>query len=227
MVSTLTDRRQAILRFIYEYLQENARPPTVREIQKGLDFSSTAVVNHHLNKLERGGYLIRESRASRGLRLTQRALDWLSTVRGVSEMSGSPEDAVVRIPIAGYIVAGAPVAAYPTTDEDVDTLELTRDLVPDTRGVYALRVRGDSMVDASVHDGDLVILRQQEDANNGDMVAVWLEDEGETTLKYFYREGNHRVRLQPANPAYEPIIKPADVVRIQGKVIAIIRRLAA
>ncbi len=227
MVSILTDRRQAILRFIYEYIQENARPPTVREIQKGLDFSSTAVVNHHLNKLEQGGYLVRASRASRGLRLTPRALEWLSSAGLARSPAWSDGEAIVRIPIAGYIVAGAPVAAYPTTDEDVDTLELTRDLVPDSRGVYALRVRGDSMVDASVHDGDLVILRQQEDANNGDMVAVWLEDEGETTLKYFYREGPHHVRLQPANPAYEPIIKPAEVVRIQGKVIAIIRRLSA
>ncbi len=227
MVSILTDRRQAILQFIYEYIQENARPPTVREIQKGLDFSSTAVVNHHLNKLEQGGYITRESRASRGLRLTARALDWLAEAGVSRPVAWAAGTEVVRIPIAGYIVAGAPVAAYPTTDEDVDTLELTRDLVPDTRGVYALRVRGDSMVDASVHDGDLVILRQQEDANNGDMVAVWLEDEGETTLKYFYREGKDKVRLQPANPAYEPIIKPADVVRIQGKVIAIIRRLAA
>ncbi len=222
----LTEQRERILRFMYAYQRTNDRPPTVREIQRALDISSTAVVKHHLDRLERFGYIYREPRASRGLRLTDKARRWLAEQGLLAESEWTGPERTVRVPIAGYIVAGAPVASYPTTDEDIDTIELTRDLLPQTENVYALRVRGDSMVDASVHDGDLVILRQQEDANNGDMVAVWLEDDQETTLKYFYREGG-KVRLQPANPAYEPIIKPADVVRVQGKVIAIIRRLAA
>ncbi len=226
MGEVLSERRQQILQFIYEYIQEYSRPPTVRDIQRGVGLSSTAVVKHHLDRLHREGYIDRESRASRGLRLTEKALAWLAETGVIPSAEMWRPARTVRIPIAGYIVAGAPVTAYPTMDEDVDTLELTRDLIPETDRVYALHVRGDSMVDASVHDGDLVILRQQEDANNGDMVAVWLEDDQETTLKYFYREGRN-VRLQPANPAYEPIIKPADVVRVQGKVIAIIRRLAA
>ncbi len=226
MAKALTEQRQKILLYLYRYLRAHERPPTVREIQHDLAFSSTAVVKHHLDRLEKDGYLYREPRASRGLRLTKRAKTWLAEqgLLPVEEWTG--ETRTVRVPIAGYIRAGEPVAAYPTLDEDVDTLELTRDLLPETENVYALRVVGDSMVDASVHDGDLVILRQQEEARNGDMVAVWLEDDQETTLKYFFREGTN-VRLQPANPAYAPIIKPANVVRVQGKVIAIIRRLAA
>ena len=227
MVKILTPRRQDVLKLVYTYLQEHGRPPTVREIQHEMGFRSTAVVKHHLDWLEKGGYLERASRSSRGLRLTDKAMQWLAEEGYAPESPwGEPPKNIVRVPIAGYIVAGEPVTAYPTMDEDVDTLELTRDIVADETDVYALRVRGDSMVDASVHDGDLVILRHQEEANNGDMVAVWLTDENETTLKYFYREGR-TVRLQPANPAYEPIIKPADVVRVQGKVIAIIRRVAA
>ena len=216
----MSERRRQIVQFIHGYLREHGRPPTVRDIQRGVGVASTAVVKYHLDRLEKAGYVERAPRASRGLRLTPKALSWLGAA------ADEPVSSVVRVPIVGSIVAGEPVTAYPTFDADVDTLELTRDIISDTENVFALRVRGDSMVDASVHDGDVVILRQQEEANNGDMVAVWLEDDQETTLKYFYREGRY-VRLQPANPAYEPIIKPAEVVRVQGKVIAIIRRLAA
>ncbi len=225
MPKILTPRRQDVLKLIFTYLQEYGRPPTVRELQRELGVGSTAVVKHHLDWLERGGYIKRESRASRGLRLTEKAKAWLAEQGfSVGEPWAVPPE-IVRIPIAGYIVAGEPVSAEPTQDEDVDILELTRDILPDETDVYALRVRGDSMVDASVHDGDMVILRRQEEAHNGDMVAVWLLDVQETTLKYFYREGPY-VRLQPANPAYQPILKPADVVQVQGKVLAIIRRIA-
>lgn len=226
MAEVLSEPRQRILRCIYTHQRDFERPPTVREIQHALDFSSTAVVKHHLDRLEKEGYIYREQRAARGLRLTDKARRWLATQGLLSADEWTDSERIIRVPIAGYIRAGEPVAAYPTTDEEVDTLELTRDLIPDVENVYALRVVGDSMVDASVHDGDLVILRQQEEARNGDMVAVWLEDDQETTLKYFFQEGRH-IRLQPANPAYAPIIKPADVVRVQGKVVAIIRRLAA
>ena len=105
-----------------------------------------------------------------------------------------------------------------------DTIELTRDIVREPENVYALRVRGDSMIDALVRDGDLIVLRSQRVAESGEMVAAWLPERSETTLKYFYREGRN-VRLQPANPAYKPLIFPAEEVEIQGKVIAIIRQL--
>jgi len=224
MVSGLSQRRQEILAFIYTYTHQNGRPPTVRDIQRSLGMSSTSQVKYHLDRLTRDGYIARSPASSRGLRLLEKGLDRLQEM-GIALVEQSPFGSyVMRIPIAGYIVAGEPVAAYPTNDADVDTVDLTRDLIRDVENVYALRVRGDSMVDASVHDGDLVILRQTQTAENGDMVAVWLEDSEETTLKYFYREGRN-VRLQPANPAYEPIIKPANVVRIQGKVITIIRHL--
>ncbi len=226
MPKILTPRRQEVLKYIFSCLQKFGRPPTVRELQKKMGVRSTAVVKHHLDWLERGGYIERTSRSSRGLRLTERAMAWLAEQGLVGEEPWGAATAsdIVRIPIAGYIVAGEPVFAEPTLDEDVDILELTRDILPDESDVYALRVRGDSMVDASVHDGDLVILRRQEEARNGDMVAVWLLDDQETTLKYFYQEGS-KVRLQPANPAYEPIIKPSEVVQVQGKVMAIIRRV--
>ncbi|NPA90868.1 MAG: transcriptional repressor LexA [Chloroflexi bacterium] len=224
MPQILTERRQDILRHIYFHLQENGRPPTVRELQRAVGARSTAVIKHHLDWLEKGGYIERDSRASRGVRLTPKALAWLAQ-EGLAPPAPAVASEIVRIPIAGYIVAGEPVFAEPTLDEDVDILELTRDILPDETDMYALRVRGDSMVDASVHDGDLVILRRQEEARNGDMVAVWLRDDQETTLKYFYQEGPY-VRLQPANPAYEPILKPAEAVQIQGKVMAIIRRVA-
>ena len=133
----------------------------------------------------------------------------------------------MRVPILGVIVAGAPVpipdGEFSMTGNEV--VELTRDIVRDEEGIYALEVRGDSMVDALVNDGDIVVLKHQTEARNGDMVAVWLRDEKEVTLKRFYAEGR-QVRLQPANPTMHPIfVHPANV-EVQGKVIAVVRRLA-
>jgi repressor LexA len=128
------------------------------------------------------------------------------------------------IPILGHIAAGQPITVFPESVETADTLDLAVDVVSRSEGVYALRVQGDSMIDALVDSGDLVILNAQNTANNGDMVAAWLLDREETTLKYFFREGS-MVRLQPANESYDPITVPANQVEIQGKVIAIVRRL--
>ena len=134
----------------------------------------------------------------------------------------------VRVPILGKIAAGTPIRADP---RDASTAEEWIDLAEGLLGVpseqlFALRVQGNSMIDASVLDGDLVILRYQETADSGDMVAAWLEGDEETTLKYLYREGRN-VRLQPANPnpEYIPIVRPADKVRINGKVVSVIRLL--
>ncbi|MCB0200422.1 MAG: transcriptional repressor LexA, partial [Anaerolineae bacterium] len=128
------------------------------------------------------------------------------------------------VPILGHIAAGQPITVFPDERDSADTLDLATDVVGRAQEVYALRVQGDSMIDALVDSGDLVILNYQKTANNGDMVAAWLIDQEETTLKYFFLEGK-QVRLQPANASYEPIIVPADKVEIQGKVIAIIRQL--
>jgi repressor LexA len=134
---------------------------------------------------------------------------------------------MIRIPLLGNIVASEPVEvgneSFATYDEE-DAIELSRSLLDDKQpeDLFALRVSGDSMIDAMVNDGDIVIMRQQETARNGEMVAIWLTPDDTTTLKYFFNEGE-RVRLQPANPTMEPIyVKPSDV-RIQGKVMMVLR----
>ena len=134
-------------------------------------------------------------------------------------------ETLVRVPVLGSIAAGEPIQVEPaapvTTD---DSVELPQGIFRSSGQLFALRVKGDSMIDASVLDGDVVILRHQDSANDGDMVAAWIEGDEETTLKYLYREGKN-VRLQPANPspAYQPIVRPADKVRINGKVVSVLR----
>jgi repressor LexA len=134
---------------------------------------------------------------------------------------------ILAIRKLGLISAGTPIAAVGEQDNPFagETLSLTRDLVPDTANIYALQVKGDSMIDALVHDGDWVIIKYQNTAERGDMVVAWITDREETTLKYYHPEGS-QVRLQPANPAYEPIYVPAAQLEIQGKVVAVVRQLA-
>jgi len=208
MPQKLSERQVKILAFIEEFLQDNGYPPTIREIGKAVRISSTSVVKYNLEKLESLGHLQRRKEAARGLRL----------------LGGRFASAanLIEVPLLGYIQASEPLPAYdPFSDEMV---ELTLDIVKEPDLVYALRVQGESMRDASVHDGDLVILRQQQSADAGDMVAAWLGEDRGLTLKRYYPEGE-LVRLQPANEAYEPIMVPADQVEIQGKVIAVVRRL--
>jgi repressor LexA len=208
MPKPLSERQVKILEFIEEFVQDNGYPPTIREIGKAVRISSTSVVKYNLEKLESLGHLQRRKEAARGLRL--------------SGGRGAPGTNLVGVPLLGYIQASEPLPAYdPFSNEMVD---LTLDIVKEPERVYALRVQGESMRDASVHDGDLVILRQQQSADAGEMVAAWLGDDRGLTLKRYYPEGE-LVRLQPANDAYEPIMVPAGQVEIQGKVIAVVRRL--
>lgn len=205
----LSERQQAMIEFIRSFAEENQYPPTIREIGEAVGISSTSVVNYNLNKLVEAGLIERNKEVSRGIRL-QDAMARILPGRG--------------IPILGHIAAGQPITVFPESVETADTLDLAVDVVSRSEGVYALRVQGDSMIDALVDSDDLVILNAQNSANNGDMVAAWLPEREETTLKYFFREGA-MVRLQPANANYEPIVLPASQVEIQGKVIAIVRRL--
>jgi len=211
----LSERQQKMLEFIRSYMAEYDRPPTIREIGEHVGISSTSVVNYNLNKLQEGGYIARNREVSRGLRLI-----------GDRISGGRMPLNLLRVPLVGRIAAGQPIHLPGVADNPFagETIELTRDIVKEPENVFALQVRGDSMIDASVNDGDIVVLRAQRSANNGEMVAAWLKDREETTLKYFYLEGN-QVRLQPANPDYRPIYVDADKVEIHGKVIAIIRRL--
>lgn len=205
---SLSSRQEAILGFISEFLGENGYPPTIRDIGAAVGISSTSVVNYNLNILEREGYLARDREVSRGLRL-------------VGE--GISSDDIILLPLLGMIAAGDPIPV-PGDIVPEDHLELARGVLRDEEGLYALEVQGESMIDALVNDGDVVIMKHQEVAENGDMVAVWLKDKEETTLKKFYREGN-RIRLQPANPTMQPIFANPTNVQVQGKVVMVIRRL--
>lgn len=208
----LSPRQQRIYRFIRQFASEHHYPPTIREIGSALGISSTSVVNYNLNKLEEAGLIQRDREVSRGLK--------------IAEDIGVETRGVVSVPLMGTIAAGEPI---PVLDESTapyshDMIQLTRDICKDERDIYALQVKGDSMIDALINDGDVVIMRHQETARNGEMVAVWLKDEESTTLKHFFHEGN-RVRLQPANPTMDPIYVDPEQVEIQGKVVAVIRSL--
>lgn len=211
---TLSPRQQKILEFIEGYLAEHHFPPTIREIGAAVGISSTSVVNYNLKKLEESGYINRNPDVSRGIRI-------LKPTRLLTTRPGQS----TTIRLLGRIAAGEPIPVPDQNPFGGETIELADLLVSDAENVYALEVRGDSMIDALVADGDLVILRYQQTAHNGDMVAAWLKDREETTLKYFYLEGDH-VRLQPANPSYQPIYVSPQQMEIQGKVIAVVRRLA-
>lgn len=213
----LSDRQRNMLDFIQRYSRDHGYPPSIREIGEAVGISSTSVVNYNLNRLVEEGYLDRHQNVSRGLRLT----DKLSTA---ADRLGD----VLRVPLVGRIFASQPMP-LPGTDAPVfgadEGIELARGLLPVEDGLFALQVKGDSMIDAMVGDGDIVVMRRQPDWRNGDMVAVWLRSKEETTLKHIYKEGS-RIRLQPANPTMKSfyVDDPADV-EVQGKVMLVVRQL--
>jgi len=211
-MKSLSHRQQAILDFIGTFLDDNDYPPTIRDIQQELGISSTSVVDYNLTVLEERDCIHRNRNISRGIEVIGR---------------GPSRSNIVSIPVIGQIAAGMPIPVPGQLEgsDAADVIELSRELAP--RGnadLFALRVRGHSMVDALINDGDIVILKQQETCENGETVAVWLEDEKETTLKKFYSEGE-QVRLQPANVTMEPIYTRADNVRIQGKLVTVVRSI--
>ena len=225
-VENLSQRQQNILKYVWEYWRESGRPPTIREIGSAVNISSTSVVNYNLNKLEEKGFLEREAEVSRGLKLTEKALALYESARSAVQRATD----LIRIPMAGDIVAGEPVElgneSFATYDEE-DAIDVSADMLPASKAdtLFALRVRGHSMIDAMVNDDDIVIMEPAREASNGDMVAVWLPLDGEMTLKYFYHDGE-RVRLQPANPNMEPIYVDPGNVEVQGKVMMVVRQTA-
>lgn len=214
----LSDRQVRMLAFIRSYLEEHNYPPTIREIGKAVGIPSTSVVKYNLERLQEKGYIERSEEVSRGLRLK----DGPSLVSSLRTAGAR----LVSVPKLGIISAGAPIAAFGQQEDPFagDALLLTEELVPDSPDLYALQVKGDSMIDALVFNGDWVIIKHQETAQRGDMIVAWIKDREETTLKYYYPEGA-TVRLQPANPAYQPIPVPAEQLQIQGKVLAVVRQL--
>lgn len=215
----LTLRQLEILKFIVQRIEERGSPPTIREIGecKTVQISSTSVINYHLNKLKERGLIARDDRISRGLTVTEKARhDFAQIFR--------PENRL-RLPMLGRIAAGSPIPVPGDQDPD-EWVEVTRDLVGGREDVFALVVRGTSMIDALINDGDIVVMQRAETANNGDMVAAWIRDREETTLKRYYHERDpDRIRLQPMNPTMDPIYASPSNVEIQGKVIAVIRTL--
>lgn len=223
--SKFSQRQRDILRYVWEYWRESGRPPTIREIGEAANIPSTSVVTYNLNKLEGWGYVEREAEVSRGLKLTEKALALYETaqerVQDVVNM--------MRVPLVGDIVAGEPVHLgnedFATYDEE-DALDISVAMLPKkTDRLFALRVRGNSMIDAMVNDNDIVIMEPAHEATNGEMVAVWLPQEQEMTLKHFYLE-DEQVRLQPANPTMDPIFVHASNVEVQGKVVMVVRQTA-
>ena len=206
----LTPRQERVLNYLRDFIDEHGYPPSYRQIAQACQISSTSVVDYNLEVLEREGYLRRDRDISRGIELTGPA--------------GRPR--VVKVPILGQIAAGQPIEqpdarSFETADEFIDVSESTTNGRSD---IFALRVKGTSMIDALINDGDLVLLQRAQVANNGEMVAVWLKQEKETTLKKFYAEGP-QVRLQPANSQMDPIYVEADNVQVQGRVLGVIRSL--
>ncbi|MDQ3004361.1 MAG: transcriptional repressor LexA, partial [Chloroflexota bacterium] len=192
-------------------------PPSIREIGNKTGITSTSVVNYYLDQLEKKGMIERDRKISRGVRLS-----------GLNSSSDT-----LRIPILGPIAAGLPLPELDPnvsymTDSEANAVDIARSLLPAKEkgdNLFALEVKGNSMIDAMINDGDIVVIRPASDARNGEMVAVWLPRDNEATLKYFFKEKD-RYRLQPANPTMKPIfIKKSEPLEIKGKVVMVIRKM--
>jgi len=202
----LRDKQKAILGCIRDSISKHDSSPTVREIQDETGISSTSVVAYNLLRLETMGYITIDRDVARGIRLTEQ---------------GGLRPRVALIPIVGTIAAGQPIPTFAVDVDPDDTIEVAPEMLRNNKNVYALRVKGNSMIDALVSDGDIVLLEATSTADDGDIVAAWLRDKEEAALKKIYREGD-RVRLQPKNAAMAPIYADARDVEIHGKLIATI-----
>jgi len=202
-LKALSPKQQKILNFLRRFIREKNYPPSIRDIQEECGISSTSVVDYNLKALERMGHIHRDREVSRAIEL----------------LDGSGRrPRTISVPVIGQIAAGQPTPVPEGSIDYSETVDVTEEMTGGKENVYALRVKGNSMVDALVNDGDLVIMEQAATADNGEMVAAWLKREQEVTLKKFYSEGA-RVRLQPANETMKPIYTDADNVEIQGKVL--------
>lgn len=207
-MAQLHERRRQILGIINEFMEERGYPPTVRDIMRSCDISSTAVVQYHLKMLEKEGYINRDPEVSRSITIAER------------------EKHTVKVPVLGFIAAGEPIPVPQPdtwTHDHLEALELSFELMDVKNNLYALQVKGVSMIDALIDDGDLVVMQPTSTVEDGEMAAVWLNREQEVTLKKVYREAG-RIRLQPANKQMEPVYHNPENVQIQGRVVGVIRR---
>ncbi len=206
----LSSKQLRILEFLRSFLDEHDYPPSIRDIQQGCDISSTSVVDYNLKRLEEKGLIRRDREVSRAIEL----LD-----------AGGRRSRTVRVPVLGKIAAGLPIPMPPDTaalDAYDDAVELTEAQTRGKSNVFALRVEGTSMIDALINDGDIVILEPTHSCEDGEMVAVWLKEQNETTLKQFFHEGD-RIRLQPMNSTMQPFYTSPDNIEVQGRVVTAIR----
>lgn len=209
-MNKLSVKQRAILKFLRDFLDRKGYPPSVREIQEACGISSTSVVDYNLRALERSGHIHRDRDVSRGIEMLDARA---SRRRGAA------------VPLLGAIAAGSPIPV-PGADgwnaEPEAMVPVPEAMLRGRDDVYALRVKGTSMIDALVNDGDIVLVQHQTAAQNGEMVVAWLKREQETTLKKFYQEGPV-VRLQPANATMQPIYVDAGNLEIQGRVVGVLR----
>jgi repressor LexA len=205
--------REGILEYIRRFFYERGYAPTVRDILRGCDISSTSLVQYHLNVLEKEGQIHRDPEVFRSIQLV-----------GKEEDEGKDS---FLVPLLGTIAAGEPIPVIDSgtwSNRAEEMLRLTTDMVGNKNDIYALKVKGTSMLDALINDGDTVIMEVAQTAEDGEMAAVWLKNEQEVTLKKVYREPG-RIRLQPANSEMKPIYTSPENIEVQGKVVAVLRRL--
>lgn len=205
-MSKVSNRQQAILNFIKEEVREKGYPPSVREIGEAVGLASSSTVHGHLERLEKKGLIRRDPTKPRAIEITDN-----------DDSAAQFPLAVARVPLIGKVTAGEPILA---TENIEEYFPLPTHLVADNT-VFMLSVSGDSMIDAGIHDGDYVIVKQQQSANNGEIVVA-MNEENEATVKTFYKERDH-IRLQPENPTLEPI--RLRHVTILGKVIGLFRQI--
>ena len=210
--TSISARQQCMVDYIGVFWRNHGYPPSIRDIVAGCSLSSTSVADYNLKILEKRGFIKRHREVSRGIELPK----------------SMHADARHSVPLIGVIAAGKPIPVPDNETWDMtagaETVEVPEYLAQGREGVYALRVKGTSMIDALINDGDVVLMSYVNAVDNGDMAAVWLKDEKEVTLKKFYAEGA-RVRLQPANSTMKPIFALASNIEIQGRVIGVIRRV--
>ncbi|MCL2475212.1 MAG: transcriptional repressor LexA [Chloroflexi bacterium] len=213
-IKVLSERQQDILYYTQNFMSQRGYPPTIRDIQNGCGISSTSVVNYNLNILSRRGYMKRTKDVSRGIELTGDVIP--------SVFAGS----MTAVPLLGIIAAGVPIEVpeVSSLDEVDEFINVSIDMLGKHKNIYALKVKGTSMIEAFINDGDTVILEATRQVENGQVAAVWLKNEQEITLKKFYADGA-KARLVAQNPQFAPIITTTENVEIQGRLIAVLRSI--
>lgn len=201
MENNLNIKEQQVLDFIKSYIKTNSYPPSIRDILEGTNFNSTSTISAYLEKLEKKGYITRKNSKTRAIEITD---------------STFYKKEFYQVPLLGQVSAGIPILA----EENIEDMYPLPSHIKFTEDIFMLRIKGDSMIDKGILNGDLVIVRKQNTANNGEIIIALLEDEA--TCKTFYKEKNH-IRLQPENEKYDPII--VNDVLILGKVVGLYRNI--